>query len=157
MQRKLKKFKMEECKPTATPMNQKEKFCKENGAEKVDEELYRSMIGCLMYLTATRPNIVHVVSLLSRYMHCASEIHLQAAKRVVRYIKGTSGYCFSFGSGFFFWCSKKQDIMLQSTAETEYIVVAVANQALWIRKLLTDLNMEQTGSTQIFVDNQAAI
>ena len=55
MQRKLKKFKMEECKPTATPMNQKEKFCKENSAEKVDEELYRSMIGRLMYLIATRP------------------------------------------------------------------------------------------------------
>ena len=50
-------------------MTQKEKFCKEDGAEKVNEELYRSMIGCLMYLTTTRPNIVHVVSLLSRYMH----------------------------------------------------------------------------------------
>ncbi|WKA12871.1 hypothetical protein VitviT2T_030219 [Vitis vinifera] len=72
----LKKFKMEKCKPIATPMNQKEKFCKENGVEKVNEELYRSMIGCLMYLTTTRPDIVHVVSLLSRYMHCASEIHL---------------------------------------------------------------------------------
>ena len=48
--------------------------------------------------------------------------------------------------------------MAQFTAEAEYIAaVAVANQALWIRKLLTDLNMEQTGSTQVFVDNQAAI
>ena len=42
---------MEECKPTATPMNQKEKFYKEDGVEKVDERLYRSLIGCLMYLT----------------------------------------------------------------------------------------------------------
>lgn len=69
----LKKFNMEECKPAATPMNQKEKFCKEDGAEKVDERLYRSLIGCLMYLTATRPDIIHAVSLLSRYMHCAGD------------------------------------------------------------------------------------
>ena len=72
----LKKFKMEECKPTTTPMNQKEKFCKEDGVDKVNEEVYRSMIGCLMYLTTTWPDIVHVVSLISRYMHCSREIHL---------------------------------------------------------------------------------
>ena len=64
---------MEECKPTSTLMNQKEKFCKENGAEKANEGLFRSMIGCLMYLTSTRPDIMYVVSLLSRYMHCASK------------------------------------------------------------------------------------
>lgn len=51
----LKKFSMEECKPTATSMNQKGKFSREDGAEKIDEGLYRSLIGCLMYLTATRP------------------------------------------------------------------------------------------------------
>ncbi|KAH9678563.1 hypothetical protein KPL71_025767 [Citrus sinensis] len=180
-----------ECKPTATLMNQKEKFCKEDGAEKVDEMLYRSLIGCLMYLTATRPDIMHAVSLLSRYMHCASKIHFQAAKRILRYVKGTidygikfnqvknfhlhgysdsdwarcvddmrstSGYCFSFGSGIFSWCSKKQEVIAQSTAKAEYVAVAAAvNQALWIKKLMTDLHMEQQEGTQIFVDNQAAI
>ena len=49
-----------------------------------------------MYLTATRPDMVHVVSLLSRYMHCASEIHLQSAKRIVRYIKGTIDFGIKF-------------------------------------------------------------
>ena len=61
-------------------MNQKEKFCKEGGAKKVDKGLYRSMIDCLMYLTTTRPDIMYAVSILSRYMHCASEIHLLTAK-----------------------------------------------------------------------------
>ncbi|XP_071909529.1 uncharacterized mitochondrial protein AtMg00810-like [Coffea arabica] len=187
----LKKVNMEGCKSTATPMNQKEKFCKEDGAEKVDEGLYRSLIGCLMYLTATRPDIMQAVSLLSRYMHCASEIHFQAAKRILRYVKGTvdygirfsqvknfnfhgfsdsdwagcaddmrstSGYCFTFGSGIFSWCSKKQDVIAQSTAEAEYVAAAAAvNQALWIRKLMTDLHMKQEDCTQIFVDNEAAI
>ena len=144
-----------------------------------------------MYLTATRPDIMFAVSLLSRFMHCASEIHFQAAKRIVRYIKGTTnygiryiycqnfkllgysdsdwagsvddmrsttGFCFSFGSGVFSWCSKKQDVIAQSTAEAEYAAATAAvNQAIWIRKLLADLYMKQNEPTQIHVDNQAAI
>ncbi|XP_028181260.1 uncharacterized protein LOC114368096 [Glycine soja] len=87
---------MEECKPTATPMNQKEKFCKEDEAKRVDERLYKSLIRCLMYLIATRPDIMYAMSLLSRYMHCASEIHFQAAKRILRYVKGTIDYGIRF-------------------------------------------------------------
>ena len=83
---------MEGCKPISTPMNQKEKLCKEGGVEKVDERLYMCLIGYLIYLTTTRQDIKHVVSLLSRYMHCASEIHFQSAKRILRYIKGTLDY-----------------------------------------------------------------
>ena len=88
----MKKFKMEECKSMTTPINLKKKLCKEDGANKVDEAIYRSLIGYLMYLTTTRPDIMHVVSLLSRFMHCASEVHFKAANRVVRYIKVTLSY-----------------------------------------------------------------
>ncbi|TYK08583.1 Retrovirus-related Pol polyprotein from transposon TNT 1-94 [Cucumis melo var. makuwa] len=95
----LKKFKMDECKAVSTPMNQKEKLCKEDGADKVDEGYFRSLIGCLMYLTATRPDILNVVSILSRFMHCASELHLKAAKRVIRYVKGTSDFGVKFTRG----------------------------------------------------------
>lgn len=77
----LKKFQMEECKAMSTPMNQREKLCKEDGDDKVDEGYYRSLIGCLMYLTVTRPDILFDVSLLSRFMYCVSEMHLRAAKR----------------------------------------------------------------------------
>lgn len=62
--------------------------------------------------------------------------------------------CFSFGSAIFSWCSKKQEVIAQSIAEAEYGAV---NQALWIRKLMADLHMEQKESTQILVDNHAAI
>ncbi|KAL6332559.1 hypothetical protein AAG906_008979 [Vitis piasezkii] len=85
----LKKFNMEDCKSLCTPLAQNEQFSKDDGAEKVDEGLYRSIIGCLMYLIATRPDIICLVSLLSRYMHCASELHYKVAKRVLRYVKGT--------------------------------------------------------------------
>jgi len=77
-------------------MNLKEKFCKEDGTDKVNEAIYRSLIECLLYLSATRLDIMHVVSLLSRFMHCASEVHLKAAERVVRYIKGTLSYGIQF-------------------------------------------------------------
>ena len=187
----LKKFKLEECKEMSTPMNQKEKLCKEDGADKIDQAHFRSLISCLMYLTATRPDIFNAVSILSRFMHCASELHLKAAKRVIRYVKGTcnfgikftrskefklvgfsdsdwggsiddlrstSGYCFTLGSGVFSWCSKKQETVAQSTAEVEFVAATAAvNQALWLRKILIDLNLEQKESTEILVDNQAAI
>ena len=83
----LKKFKLEECKGMNTPMNSKKKLNKEDGVEKVDEGHFRSMVGCLLYLTLTRPDILNLVSILSRFMHCASELNLKAAKRVLRYVK----------------------------------------------------------------------
>jgi len=87
---------MEECKATSTPMNQKEKLIKNDEADKVDEGYFKSMIGCLMYLTTTRPDILFAVSLLSRFMHGASELHLRAAKRILRYVKGTVSYGVKF-------------------------------------------------------------
>lgn len=84
----LKKFHIENCKSTSTLMNLKEKFNKNDGINKVNEGQYRSLIGCLMYLTSTRPDFAFAVSLLSRFMHCASELHFQGAKKIMRYIKG---------------------------------------------------------------------
>ena len=73
-------------------------------------------------------------------------------------MKSTSGYCFTLGFGVFSWSSKKQEIVAQSTAEAEFVAATAAvNQALWLRKILTDLNLEQEESTKILVDNQAAI
>ena len=67
---------MKNWKNTNTPMNLKQKFSKNDGINKVDEGQYRSLIRCLMYLTITRSDIAFVVSLLSRFMHCASESQL---------------------------------------------------------------------------------
>ena len=148
----------------STPMGKKEKLKKYDGADPVDEGLYKSLIGYLMYLIATRSDNMFPVSILSRFLNCASELHMVAAKRVLRYLKGTfsygikfckvqefklqgysdsdwagsvedmrstSGYCFTFGSGCFSWCSKKQELVAQSTAEAEFIAaIAAANQAI---------------------------
>src|ERR1044072_9838591 len=91
---------MEGCKTMSTPVNQKETLRKEDGFEKADEYVYRSLIRCLMHLTTTRPDILQAVSVLSRFLHCASKEHFKAAKRVPRYVKGTINF------GVMFECHK---------------------------------------------------
>ena len=56
---------------------------------KVDSTLYKQMVGSIMYLTATRPDLMFVVSLISRFMANPTELHFGTAKRIMRYVKGT--------------------------------------------------------------------
>ncbi|KAG8479288.1 hypothetical protein CXB51_029082 [Gossypium anomalum] len=187
----LSKFSMENCKPTSTPMAVGMKLSSQGDHDQVSKSDYRSLVGCLLYLTATRPDIMFAVSMLSRFMHCCNKQHLQAGKRVLRYLKGTlshglyfgksenlkligytnsdwagskddmkstSGYAFTLGSAMFCWSSKKQSIVAQSTAEAEYVTTANAiNQAIWLRKILADLNLYQREATEIFCDNKSAV
>ncbi|XP_031250003.1 uncharacterized protein LOC116107863 [Pistacia vera] len=85
----LHKYNMDKYKPVDTPLVVNLKLSKDNGAEKVDETMYRSIIGCLLYLTATRLDLMFAASVLSRFMSNPSEIHLKTAKRVLRYVKGS--------------------------------------------------------------------
>eukprot|EP00253_Pinus_taeda_P017762 PITA_17762 len=68
------------------------KLTKEDSSKDFDPKLYKSIVGSLMYLTATRPDIMHAVSLISRFMERPKETHWQAAKRIVRYVNGTKGF-----------------------------------------------------------------
>ena len=86
---------MEDCKAMGTPMNQKKKLLKEDRSAKVDEVEFRSLIGCLMYLIATKPDILNAVRILSS-MHCPNQTHTRAAKRVIKYIKGTWNFGVKF-------------------------------------------------------------
>ncbi|KAG6477561.1 hypothetical protein ZIOFF_066828 [Zingiber officinale] len=85
----LKKFRMENAKSISTPMSLNEKLQKEDSTEGFDSKIYRSLVGSLIYLTHTRTDIVHSVSLLSRFMSNTSRTHFTTAKRVLRYLKGT--------------------------------------------------------------------
>lgn len=85
----LERFRMDECNSVHNPIVPGVKLVKDEDGVKVDSTFYKQIVGSLMYLTATRPDIVLVVSLISRYMECPTELHLQAAKRVLRYLKGT--------------------------------------------------------------------
>ena len=77
---------------------------------------------------------------------------------LVEDMRSTSGYCFTFGLGCFSWCSKKQELVAQSTAEAKFIAaIAAANQAMWLKKLMNDQHAHQEDNIEIFVENQATL
>lgn len=80
---------MGSCKPISTLMNTNEKLLTNDGNEEVDARMFRSLVGRLIYLTHTRPDITFPVSLVSRFMHQPSKQHFDAVKRIPRYITGT--------------------------------------------------------------------
>lgn len=95
----LNRFGMENSKPVATPLDCGIKLKKGEGCPTVrDKDLpFRELIGMLMYLTTcTRPDIAFAVSHLSQFNNCFNETHWMAAKRVLRYLKGTSDVGLSF-------------------------------------------------------------
>lgn len=63
-----------------------------------DPTQYRQLVGALQYLTFTRPDITYAVQQVCQFMHCPRDVHLQAAKRILRYLKGTLGHGLRFVS-----------------------------------------------------------
>ena len=87
----LRKFKLEDAKPMSTPADPNVKLCKDDGVSKaVDSTAYQSMVGSLLYASiTTRPDISQAVAVVSKYNLNPSEAHLNAGKRILRYLKGT--------------------------------------------------------------------
>ncbi|XP_035838306.1 uncharacterized mitochondrial protein AtMg00810-like [Helianthus annuus] len=84
----LNRFSMSKCKIATTLMNVSEKLQLEDGGAAADEYQFRSLVGGLIYLAHSRPDIAHAVGVISRFMHKPSIIHLGAAKMVMRYVAG---------------------------------------------------------------------
>ena len=97
----LRKFGLEDSKPIKTPMSTETKLVKYEESESVDNTKYRGMIGSLLYLTASRPDIMFSVCLCARFQEDPKTIHLEAVKRIFRYIKGTThlGLWYPKGTG----------------------------------------------------------
>ncbi|GJT93286.1 putative ribonuclease H-like domain-containing protein [Tanacetum coccineum] len=84
----LKKFGFTDVKTASTPMETQKLLLKDEDGEEVDVHLYRSMIGSLMYLTSSRPDIMFAVCACARYQVNPKVSHLHAVKRIFRYLKG---------------------------------------------------------------------
>ncbi|GKE30178.1 hypothetical protein Tco_1445562 [Tanacetum coccineum] len=85
----LKKFSLEDSKPMKTPMSSDTKLMKDEECESVDSTKYRGMIGSLLYLMASRPDIMFSVCLCARFQEDPKTSHLEAVKCIFRYIKDT--------------------------------------------------------------------
>ncbi|XP_019153565.1 PREDICTED: uncharacterized protein LOC109150048 [Ipomoea nil] len=88
----ISKFGLESAKDARTPVSTTTKLSKDNQGTSVDYTLYRSMIGSLLYLTASRPDIMVSVGMCARYQADPKESHLKAVKRIIKYVKGKINY-----------------------------------------------------------------
>ncbi|KAI5341826.1 hypothetical protein L3X38_009701 [Prunus dulcis] len=95
----LEKFGMRDCKSVAIPLVVNGKLCRDDGSEAADESEFRQIVGSLLYLTATRSDVMFASSLLARFMHNPSKKHMGTAKRVLRYIQGTLDFGIEFAKG----------------------------------------------------------
>ena len=82
-------FDMENCNAVKNPIVLGTRLSKNDAGTKVDATLFKQVVGCLMYLTTTRPNLMYGVCLISRFMSSPTESHWFAAKRILWYLKGT--------------------------------------------------------------------
>ena len=84
------KFGMTKCKLVATPLDRNLKLDADSSTKECESTHYRQLVGSLIYLTITRPDLSYPVGLLSRFMQTPCNTHLDCAKRVLRYVSGTS-------------------------------------------------------------------
>ena len=95
----LRRFHMEDCKPTPSPFQSGVKLSFTCTSPEVDATLYHQLVGSLLYLTHSHPDISFVVGLVARYMQHPHESHWKAAKRILRYIRGTVQFGIHYSIG----------------------------------------------------------
>ena len=85
----LKRFDLEDCTAAKTPMSPATKLFEDKSGKSVDSKVYRGMVGSLLYLTASRPDIMFATCICARFQANPKESHMVAIKRIFRYLKGT--------------------------------------------------------------------
>ena len=88
----VKKFSLESTSPVRTPMSPNVKLNVDLLGKSVDSSLYRSMIGSLLYLTSSRPDISYSVGVCARYQANPKKSHMIALKRIIKYVKATADF-----------------------------------------------------------------
>ncbi|GJV05489.1 hypothetical protein Tco_1343145 [Tanacetum coccineum] len=160
----LKKFDFVTIKTTSTPIKTHKALLKDEEAEDVDVHLYRSMIGSLMYLTTSRPDIMFVVCACARFQVTPKVSYLHAMKRIFRYLKGQPklGLWYPRDSPFdleAFFDSDYVEASLdrKSTTGVEYVTAANCyGQVLWIQNQMLDYGFNFM-NTKIYIDNERTI
>ncbi|GJV67099.1 retrovirus-related pol polyprotein from transposon TNT 1-94 [Tanacetum coccineum] len=151
----LKKPGMDKCDSIGTPMATKPKLDADLSGTPVDQTRYRSMIGSLMYLTSSRPDIVQAVCYYARYQARQTEKYLKVVKRIFRYLKGITnmGLWYLKDSGF------ELTVFLDAdhAAEVEYVALSAScTQVMWTRTQLKDYGFNYS-KIPLYCDSQSAI
>ncbi|GJV73293.1 putative ribonuclease H-like domain-containing protein, partial [Tanacetum coccineum] len=153
-----KKFDFALVKAASTPMETNKALIKDEEGKDVDVHLYRSLIGSLMYLTASRPDIMFAVCACARDSPFDLEAFFDsdyAGASLDR--KSTTGGCQFLGKRLISWQCKKQTIIANSTIEAEYVAAANCyGQVLWIQNQMLDYGFNFM-NTKIYIDNESTI
>nr|GEY47692.1 hypothetical protein [Tanacetum cinerariifolium] len=150
----LKKYGMESCNPVGTPMEIKDKLDLDQNGTPVDAMEYRNMIGALMYLTSSRPDIVHATCLCTRYQAKPTEKHIKEVKRIFRYLWGTVKTSL--------WYTKDSGFKLTRLSDADYAgckdtFKSTFSEAQFLgEKLLTDYGFH-FNKIPIYCDSKSAI
>ncbi|CAN6461482.1 unnamed protein product [Victoria cruziana] len=166
--------------PASMPVEHNHKLSIKDGNTLSEKEkgVYQRLVGKLIYLTLTKPNIIYTINLISQFMHAPTDINLQAAERILCYLKknpgngllftkssdmriegrSTTGYCVYLGGNLVIWRSKRQSVCTRSSAEVEYRVVAIRTiELLWLKILLRDIGIRVDEPMKMFCHNKAVI
>ncbi|XP_047306221.1 uncharacterized mitochondrial protein AtMg00810-like [Impatiens glandulifera] len=125
---------MENCSTAATPMSSSSKLDKDDGGQSVNITAYRGLIGSLLYLNVSRPDIQFSIGVCARFQANPKLSHFTTVKRILKYLKEiqngakliervTSGTCQFLGVRLISWFGKKQTSVATCTAKAEYLVV----------------------------------
>jgi hypothetical protein len=95
----LRRFHLDDCKPYPSPFQSGVKISTTCTSPEVDATLYHQLVGSLLYLNHTRPDLSFVFGLVARYMQTPHEIHWKVAKRILRYVRGTVQFGIHYSLG----------------------------------------------------------
>eukprot|EP00253_Pinus_taeda_P025648 PITA_25648 len=161
----LKKFGMEDYKPISTPMTTGCKLCKEDATPQVNQTEYKSMIESVLYLTASRSNIMQAVGIVTRFQACPQESHVIIVKRIFKYLQGTTKYGLWYPRSKDFnlkaytnidWAGSLDDMKSTSSAAF-FIGDYLVSWILWMKQTLKDIQVELPNPIPIMCDNTSAI
>jgi hypothetical protein len=93
---------MDKAKPIKTPMGTNDHLDLDLGGTSVDQKVYHSMIGSLLYLCVSRPDIMFSMCMCARFQAAPKDCHLRAVKRIMRYLLLTPNLCLWYPKGFYF-------------------------------------------------------
>ncbi|GJU79529.1 copia protein [Tanacetum coccineum] len=150
---------LEDSKPIKTPMSSETKLTRDEDGEPIDDTKYRGMIGSLLYLTASRPDIMFSVCLWYPKGTSLETIVYADSDHAGDYVnrKSTSGVCTFMGCCHTSWFSKKQTALAISTTKAEYVSACKAyQQALWMKQALVDYDIK-LDDIPALCDNKGAI
>ncbi|KAL5563141.1 hypothetical protein UlMin_032888 [Ulmus minor] len=123
---------MSSCQPADTPVEEGLKLCIESDQVPVDKGRYQRLVGRLMYLAHTRPDLAYALSIKENFQNVVTYTDADWAGSIDNQ-RSTSGYFTFVGGNLITWRSNKQNVVSRSSAESEYRGIALGIcEALWL-------------------------